>query len=157
MDILSHFAETLDELMFEQGKEQKMDAKTLAKQLGVEGSTITRYLRTERAPTVENLVKLADYFKCSTDFLLGRENENHSHSFRTRPPFSEQLCALLNHYGYSCYRFAIDAKIYQSRVYAWKRGERIPTLDNIVKIADFFQCTVDFVLGREVGAIYRNS
>lgn len=146
---LSNFAETLDELMFEQGKEQKMDAKTLAKQLGVEGSTITRYLRMERAPTVENLVKLADYFKCSTDFLLGRENENHSHSFRTRLPFSEQLCTLLNHYGYSCYRFAIDAKIHQSRVYAWKRGERIPTLDNIVKIADFFQCTVDFVLGRE--------
>lgn len=67
---LSKFAEMLEELMFEHDTRHKTDAKTLAKTLGVEGSTITRYLRTEREPSIENLVLLADYFKCSAGSLI---------------------------------------------------------------------------------------
>jgi hypothetical protein len=146
MVILSKFAETLGDLMFE----QKIDGKTLAARIGVEGSTVTRYLRTDRAPTVENLLLLADYFQCSTDFLLGREAENHTHTFPACPPFSVQIGRVLQHFGCSFYRLSVEAKIHQSSVYDWKSGKREPTLDNIVKIAEFFDCTVDFVLGREV-------
>ncbi len=146
---LSNFSGRLDELIFERSIERKLDAKTLAKQLGVEGSTITRYLRAERAPTVENLVMLANYFQCTTDFLLGRENCNRLQTFNSCPPFNEQIIKVLEYYGYSCYRFSIEANIHQSRVYAWKSGKRLPTLDSVLKIADFFECSVDFVLGRE--------
>lgn len=146
---LSKFAETLDYLIFEQNNEQKLDAKTFAQRIGVEGSTITRYLNEERAPSIANLVLLADYFKCTTDYLLGIQNENYSHSFKTCPPFSEQFGKLLNLFGYSPYQFSIKAEIHQSSVYAWKSGKREPSLDNIVKIAEFFDRSVDFVLGRE--------
>ncbi len=146
---LSKFAEMLEELMFEHDTRHKTDAKTLAKALGVEGSTITRYLRTEREPSIENLVLLADYFKCSADYLLGRESENRLFTFEPCPPFSEQLVKVLKEYGYTCYRLSSDAKIHQSSVYAWKSGKRMPNLDSIIKIAELFECSVDFVLGRE--------
>ncbi len=149
MTNLSKFAETLDELIFEQNTKAKLDAKTLAENLGVRGSTITRYLREERVPTLKNLVLLADYFNCTTDYLLGRENENFYHAFKRCPPFHEQFCFILEYYSYSPFQFSKEAKIHQSRVYAWKTGKRIPSLDNIIKIADFFQCSVDFVIGRE--------
>ena len=63
-----HFSETLSELMFERGN---MTAKTLAGQLHITAPTLTRYLHAQRTPTVENLVRIADYFACSTVFLLG--------------------------------------------------------------------------------------
>jgi hypothetical protein len=146
MVILSKFAETLGDLLFE----QKTDAKTLSARIGVEGSTVTRYLRTDRAPSIQNLILLADYFQCSTDFLLGLENENHTHTFTVCPPFSVQIGKVLQHFGCSFYRLSVEANIHQSTVYDWKSGKRVPTLDNVVKIAEFFDCTVDFVLGREV-------
>ncbi|MBO4988829.1 MAG: helix-turn-helix domain-containing protein [Clostridia bacterium] len=146
---LSKFAERLDELIFEQSLQQKTDAKTLAGRLGLQGSTITRYLRAEREPTVKNLVLLADYFQCSTDFLLGRESNNSVRTFTPSPPFSEQLCKVLNRFGYSSYRFSLEANVHQSIVYAWKSGKRLPSLDNVVKMAEFFDCSVDLILGRE--------
>lgn len=150
MIILSKFAEVLDYLIFEKSNTKKMDAKTLAEQIGVEGSTITRYLRCERAPTIDNLVLLANYFNCTTDYLLGRDGENYSNTFKPCPPFPKQFRFLLKHYGYTCLQFSIKAEIHQSSVYDWKNGKRTPSLDNIIKIAEFFKCSVDFVLGREV-------
>ena len=146
---LSKFAETLETLIFEHSNIEKLDGKTLAKHLGVAGPTITRYLNEKRAPSIKNLVLLADYFNCTTDFLLGRENENYAKSFKTCPPFSEQFVKLLDHYGYNCLTFANEAKIHQSRVYDWKNDKKVPTIDSIIKIAEFFDCSVDFVLGRE--------
>lgn len=59
MVILSKFSETLNELIFDNG----LTAKSLAEALNAEPSTITRYLRGERVPSVESLVAIADYFK----------------------------------------------------------------------------------------------
>lgn len=145
---LSVFGERLGDLIFE-SEEKFADAKSFANAIGVEGSTITRFLRGERAPSVAMLIKIADYFHCSTDFLLGREEENSTLSFKSCPPFSERLEELLHSRDYSCYRFSEEAKIHQSLVYAWKIGKRIPTIDNVIKIAEFFDCRIDFVLGRE--------
>ncbi|MBQ7924559.1 MAG: helix-turn-helix transcriptional regulator [Clostridia bacterium] len=62
------FAERLLELRKEKGISQ---AK-LAKQLEVSFSVVC-YWETDRSePTAPNLVKLADYFSVSVDYLLGR-------------------------------------------------------------------------------------
>ncbi|MDE7265518.1 MAG: helix-turn-helix domain-containing protein [Clostridia bacterium] len=139
------FAETLSELLFD----KNMDAKTFAAEIGVKGSTVTRYLRGERMPTVESLVAIADYFGCTADYLLGREENSSSKTFKTCPPFSEQIVNFADRCGLTCFGLSQKANIHQSRVYAWKSGKRVPSLDNIIKLAEFFDCSVDFVIGRE--------
>lgn len=65
------FAERLLELRSERGISQ---AK-LAKELGVSFSVVC-YWETDRSePTAVNIVKLADYFNVSADYLLGRTEE----------------------------------------------------------------------------------
>ena len=142
---LSKFAETLEELIFDRG----MAAKSLSEALGYEPSTITRYLRGERVPTVENLVSLADYFSCSTDFLLGRTETSNALNFKPCPPFNERLEWLLKHFKCSSYKIYNETGISKSRYYDWKNGKRIPTVDNIIRLAELFDCSTDFVLGRE--------
>ena len=66
MDDLSKFSEVLDSLMFE----RELNATQLATAVGTDPTNIMRYLRCTRTPSVETLVKLADYFGCTTDYLL---------------------------------------------------------------------------------------
>jgi len=145
MDKAFKFAEILEELIFE----QKMDAKTFAEKIGVSPTCITRYLREDRFPSVEYLVQIADYFNCSTDYLLGFEEEKGNPPFKKCPEFFKQFSYLLEYFNYNCLRLSKDLKFHQSSVYAWKNGKRVPTVENIVKLADYFDCRVDFILGRE--------
>ena len=141
-----HFSETLSELMFERGN---MTAKALAGQLHIAAPTLTRYLHAQRTPTVENLVRIADYFACSTDFLPGLEQYNPSLRFHVCPPFSERLAFLMQHFETTCEKLCREANIADSAFFAWKNGSKQPTIDSILKLADHFDCRVDFILGRE--------
>ncbi len=145
MDILSNFAESLKELI----AQHNINIKILAKDIGVDATCITHYLHGYCNPTLDILVRLADYFNCSTDFLLGLKDEDTSTAFKRCPPFDEQFKFLLKNFNYTCYKLANAAKIHQSSVYAWKNSKRIPTLDNVIKLAEIFGCRVDFVLGRQ--------
>ncbi len=144
MDNLSKLSETLDSLMFD----RELTVTKLAQETGIEKAYLSRYLHGVMTPSVAILVKLADYFNCTTDFLLGRENENYPTSFKTCPPFSEQLLVLKEHFKCPWWNFYRTAHISSSRFYEWKNGKRTPTLDCIIFLADGFGCTVDFIIGR---------
>lgn len=49
--------------------------ETLAKALGYSKSIISFWENDQKRPNSEALLKIADYFNVSTDFLLGREDE----------------------------------------------------------------------------------
>lgn len=49
--------------------------ETLAKQLGVSVASVASYEIGRVTPSIEVLVKLADLFGVSTDYLLGRTND----------------------------------------------------------------------------------
>lgn len=70
MYIMKIFAERLFELRKEKGISQAM----LAKELQVSYAVVC-YWETDRSePTAPNLVKLANYFDVSVDYLLGRKD-----------------------------------------------------------------------------------
>ncbi|HEF1899108.1 helix-turn-helix domain-containing protein [Bacillus cereus group sp. MYBK108-2] len=54
-------------------KQKGITQKELAKSLQLSESTIGMYERNERQPDYNTLIRIADYFKVSTDFLLGRD------------------------------------------------------------------------------------
>ena len=141
---LTLFAERLDDLMFDNG----INAPALAKAIAVDRTTITRYLQGNKIPSVKNVILLADYFKCTADFLLGLAAENYSNTFRECPPFSERFPFLLEYFKINKYQLQKQSKIPESLIYNWQRGQYSPTIDNVIKMAEVFDCTVDFVLGR---------
>ena len=50
-----------------------MKQKELASVLQLAPSTVNKYEKGERIPEIKHLVKIADFFDVSVDFLLGRE------------------------------------------------------------------------------------
>ena len=142
---MSNIAERLEELIFESNLNNKM----LAKAINISESCITQYIKHGDLPTVENLLKIADYFKCSTDFLLGFE-EKQNLVFKKCPPFNEQINFLLNYFDRKQSFIYTNTEISRSRFFEWKKGVRFPSLDSVIKLAELFGCRIDFVLGREV-------
>lgn len=67
---MSIFCERLRELRTEKG----LSALQLAKQLKVKDSTILRWEKGLRIPSIENLYNIAIFFKVSADYLLGLED-----------------------------------------------------------------------------------
>ena len=53
-------------------QENNLTQEALAEQLKIVKSTITKYEKNTREPEFEILIKIADYFGTSTDYLLGR-------------------------------------------------------------------------------------
>ena len=141
---MSNFGERLEELIIE----QNMDKKTFANKVGINATCISHFILGKHAPTVASLVKIADYFNCSTDFLLGREEENRNLTFKKCPPFCEQLLFLKEKFNYRPDDIYTDTEIAKTSYYNWLDGKQ-PTLDNIIRLANLFDCRVDFILGRE--------
>lgn len=67
------FKERINHLMFSAHKVQGLTNKEIAQDLGISQSAMAYYKSGKTLPGAEHLIKLADYFGVSTDYLLGRE------------------------------------------------------------------------------------
>ena len=141
---LSNLSENLKDLM----EEVEIKAPALARLTGIDASTILTLLRGDGLPYVDTLVTLADYFKCSTDYLLGLTDRLTEENFKQRPPFAEQLTFLLNHFKVTKYRLEKQTGFSEKTVNRWHNGKTQPTADSLIRLAKYFDCSVDFVLGR---------
>ena len=56
-------------------KERRISQLKLAMDLNMNQNTISRYENMEREADYETLIKFADYFNVSLDYLLGRQDE----------------------------------------------------------------------------------
>ena len=58
-------------------KKKHISQLKMALDLNVSQNTISRYETGDREPDLKTLVRIADYFRVSLDYLLERTNENH--------------------------------------------------------------------------------
>ena len=143
MDILSKLSERLADLM----EEHNFKPVELAEKIGVTRNTITRYLSGIRMPSFPTFVQLLDVLQCSADFLIGRTDyieENVTYSIV--PPFSERFRALLTEYNMSQYALHKKTNFSYDNFNKWLKGITCPYVDNLVKLADAFECSVDYLI-----------
>ena len=141
---LSIFADRLSELIFDCNK----TARDVAKETGMGKTTVYEYLSGRKTPTLRNLVKLADYFGCSTDYLLGLEQEQTGMSFQACKPFPERFQEVLQYFEITRYRLEQITGIAESALYYWAKGQKSPTVENILLVCKKLDCRVDFFIGR---------
>ena len=145
MDILSSFVENLNELMFD----NKMTVKDFCEKLDIGKSECYRCLRKENLPIFTTIIKIADYFCCSIDYLLGRAPHLIDDKLNYTPPFNIAFAQILKERGLTRYQLNKHTKIANARIDDWYHGKRVPTLDNVIRLAKYFDCTIDKLLCRE--------
>lgn len=62
--------------------------------------------------------------------------------------FTERFKKIIQTNNLTAYRVAKDTGISQGLMAEYHRGDKIPTVNNLVKIADYLGCSVDYLLGR---------
>lgn len=67
------FRERFNRLIFSAHKVQGLTNKKIAQDLGISWSAMAYYKSGKTLPATEVLIRIADYFGVSTDYLLGRE------------------------------------------------------------------------------------
>ena len=144
MIVLSKFAENLSALM----QEQNLNAPALAKLLNVDRSNITRYLRGERLPLYNVFTKLIEFFNVSADVLLGRLDYCDIQKFNPIQPFGTTLRHVLTETKTTQYRVIKDLHISQATMYFWLLNKSLPSVENMDKLADYLDVSVDYLLGR---------
>lgn len=65
--------------------------------------------------------------------------------------FVDRLNELMNNRGISKYRLAKDLQVQPSVVGRWVSGENLPSLEKSIQIADYFNVSTDYLLGRDDG------
>lgn len=116
-------------------KEHKTTPTTVAKAIGISHAATTKW-KNGTVPNADVLEKIADYFRVTTDYLLGRI------PLKT----SDKICFLMKCDGYTDDSLAEAMNVSSSIVSQWKSGELSPNSDEIIKLSKLFSVTVDYLL-----------
>lgn len=62
--------------------------------------------------------------------------------------FNNNFVQILQERNITAYKISKETGISQGRMNEYKSGKTMPTVENLVKIADYLECSIDFLLGR---------
>lgn len=142
------FGEKLKLLREEKGLTQQ----DVADVLNVGRATIAGYETKGKQPDYEKLTKLAEFFDTSIDYLLGRMDNSNidkkiSESTENKT-LSEKIKQLRKEKDITQKELAETLSISPSTIAMYETGQRKPDSDMLETIADFFNVSVDYLLGR---------
>jgi transcriptional regulator with XRE-family HTH domain len=144
MPYLSNFSDYISEQVLKQGT----SLFELSKRIGVDDSAIHQWQVAKFMPSTENLVKVADYFNVPIDYMLGLSDSQTLIRFEPPKSFIDQLSFLMKSKSVTAYRLAKECGFGRAAVSKWLTGQRVPYFESIIKLALFFGCSTDFIIGR---------
>ncbi len=62
--------------------------------------------------------------------------------------FTERFNEYMSRMQLTAYKVAKNTAISQGLMNEYKNGLKLPTIQNLIKIADYLDCSVDYLLGR---------
>lgn len=125
----------------------------IAAKSGVDNHTLSNAFVYGIIPSSGSLVKLADFFNVSINYLLGRSDENDFIKSERNESFYDRFEKLCLDKGVSHYRVSMACGFDKSNISRWFSKKYLPEPDMLDAICEFFGVSVDYLLGR---TDYRN-
>lgn len=94
------------------------------------------------------LIRIADYFDISVEFLLGRTNNSYFFKAETAKTFLERYQALKAEKNLTDYAIAQKLHITTSYTTNWKNKNYMPSIINLIELSEIFKVSIDYLLGR---------
>ena len=141
---MNEFQERLQELL----TEHNLSRLTLAKTLGISSTTINGYFNKDYYPTIQICKSMANYFNCSLNYLLGM-CDNPNPAELNNNSFMSNLNFLIKKNKLSIAKVMKDLKFSEYNYYRWNNG-KFPKTSNLIDIAKYFDCSVDFLIGNTI-------
>lgn len=130
--------------------EKNINLKQLAELVNIQDSLLYKYDNGKSLPTIKNIVKLANFFDCSVNYFVGLTDKPKNITFcnnYNKTLFYPRYSELLDKNNTTHYLLSKKLKFSMSSLRNWKNGG-IPYLDTLCKLAQFFDVSVDYLIGR---------
>lgn len=125
-----------------------IDNKTFANAIGVNISTVGRWKNNLKYMRLSQIIKIADYFVCSIDFLVGRSDHLLDFQPKKCPAFYPYFIELLKSKKISRNKINKETRIKSSHFVDWKNGAD-PHILSLIELADYLDVSLDYLVGRE--------
>ena len=142
--VSANFQKYLKEVIEEQGLKKVQFAESV----GVSSSVIIRATLFQIVPSVKTLIKIADYLQVPIMFMLGEEEYADFLPAKEPTNFFERLEQLAQEKDVKYSEFSHTMSFAPNAVYEWIRTNSLPSLDYLVELAEYFDVSVDYLLGR---------
>ena len=124
-----------------------------ASSVGISKEVINRACLYGIIPSLQSLIKIADHLDVSLLYLLAKNNENDFIRSAQETTFHERLQQLAREKDQKYSEIAHAMIFPESYFHDWFRTKTLPSLDYLLSIAEYFQVSPDYLLGR---TDYRN-
>ena len=141
---MENFSEILNDLIIESG----LSLRKLATQSNVSAIQYSKYLRGV-CPSIDVVVRIANYFDCSVDYLFGlsdKKSIKHFDSYNLTV-FVDRYKECLEQNNISHWKFAQKYGLSESALRHWQYGDS-PSIASLVTIAKNLSVSIDYLIGR---------
>lgn len=144
MNILSNFSDRLKELMFDH---ENIKSEALGAAIGVHGTNVRAWINGKSLISLENAVKLANFFECRLDYLAGISERDERVVACRLPPFYQNLRKVMEEKNVTRYSLAKKPEMKDVYFTKWAHGAK-PDLITVIKLADYLGVSLDYLVGR---------
>ena len=124
------------------------DVVTFCKEKGISQAPIRNALTFGIVPSVLVLIKIANFFSISFDYLICEVEENNFIEAITPTPFFTRYEQLRTERNLKHSQIANVMPFARNVISEWKRNGTIPSIDNLKSLSKFFKVSIDYLLGR---------
>ena len=120
----------------------------LSKIIPISQSSLSNALSYGIIPSVKTLIRVADFFDISINFLLGKTDEEDFIKSSTKTTFHQRFESLCAEKEVTHYKVASDCLFDKSSISKWFSKNFIPELEILELLCDYFNVSLDYLLGR---------
>lgn len=134
-------------------KEYEITQRDICSKLSISTATLSQYENGLRQPSYDILKKIADFYNVSIDYLLGRTDIKKVNNW-CNMNFANRLKLLRKEKGLNQTELAKEFNITSRTISQYEKGIRTPDLIQLDRLANFFNVSTDYLLGRTNMKIY---
>lgn len=117
--------------------------------IGISNTTYSNAYNYGIIPKTSTLIRIANYFNISIEFIIGNTDDEQFEKSQHPVLFKERLMQLQKEKNISTvYELAKIVHIHRNNIAQWNKLNCIPLIDDIIIVADYFDVSIDYLLGR---------
>ncbi len=120
----------------------------IAKLIPLSQSTLSNALTYGIIPSTKTLIKIADFFDISINFLLGKTDIEDFYKSSSPASFLSRFESLCSEKEVTHYKVAADCLFDKSNISRWISKGFLPELEILELLCDYFNVSPDYLLGR---------
>ena len=126
----------------------KNNNKKFASLVGISTPVISRATIYGIVPSLRPLIKIADTLDISLTYLLGDSDANDFFMAEPQISFHSRLKELADERKVNFGQISQQMQFPRTYFYEWQKEKTLPSLDYLYEIAEYFDVSIDYLLGR---------